>query len=308
MPPSTVPAKCANPKCPTAPDANPTLLRCARCRVAQFCSGDCQKASWAEHKKNCTRPNYIIEFHLAPGKITDPPVKRTLSCPADATFAELSLNLQDAFGWNFHHSYDFAVLDPSFDLAANAFQMVQNRMAMIRDGTNMNPASARREYVMRVTHKEYRIDSMHEGMRRHPRTLEKPGAKFKLWQMFDNEEWKDLKKVYTYDFGDNWEHYMTVVGREPATWVDEFHCLAGEGHWVAEDVGGIKGWNKLKEAYAAANPTQEQRDKIKWYENDCPNSDPKGLRGDRVNFFDLGYIDRLLSGEEPVNFGTPRRG
>lgn len=36
---------------------------------------------------------------------------------------------------------------------------------------------------------------MHEGARRHPRTLEKPASKFKLWQMFDNEEWKGMSPL-----------------------------------------------------------------------------------------------------------------
>lgn len=186
--------KCANPQCPTAPDANPTLLRCARCQVVRFCSVDCQKACWPDHKKECRRPNYIIEFHLAPEHIKDPSVKRTLSCPADSTFEELHMALQDAFGWASTHSYDFAVVDPSFDLSKfDIVQIMQNRMAMSQPGgTNMNPESAQREYVMRVKPRGYHIDSMHEGQRRHPRTLEKPASKFKLWQMFDNEEWKGM--------------------------------------------------------------------------------------------------------------------
>lgn len=70
---------------------------------------------------------------------------------------------------------------------------MQNRMAMSQPGgTYTNPDSAQRQYVMRVKPKGYRIDSMHEGQRRHPRTLEKPASKFKLWRMFDNEEWKGM--------------------------------------------------------------------------------------------------------------------
>lgn len=103
--------------------------------------------------------------------------------------------------------------------------------------------------------------------------------------------------MYVYDFGDNWEHYMKVVGREPALEVDDFRCLSGEGHYVAEDVAGNRGWNRLKEAYAAANPTEEQREKMEWFETECSNNDPKGLRGDRINFVDIDAINKALAGE-----------
>lgn len=67
------------------------------------------------------------------------------------------------------------------------FQFMQNRMAMSQPGApNMNPESTQREYVMRVKPK---------GQRRHPRTLEKPASQFKVWQMFDNEEWKGMSPL-----------------------------------------------------------------------------------------------------------------
>ncbi|KAK0750720.1 MM3350-like domain-containing protein [Schizothecium vesticola] len=231
---------------------------------------------WPNHKKECRRPNYIIEFHLSPEDIKDPPVKRTLSCQADPAFEDLHSALQDAFGWASTHSYDFAVLDPSYDATAiDMFQMMENRRAMSQpSGTNMNPASAQRENVMRVKPKGHHIDSMHEGQRRHPRTLQKWADKFKMWQMFDNEEWKGFKTVYVYDFGDNWEHYVTVVGREPPLEVENFRCLSGEGYNVVEDVGSIRGWKRLKEAYAAANPTKGQRENMEWFETECSNKRP----------------------------------
>lgn len=49
-----------------------------------------------------------------PGRITDPAVVRTLSCPADAPFYALRLALQTAFGWSTTHSFDFAVTDPAY--------------------------------------------------------------------------------------------------------------------------------------------------------------------------------------------------
>lgn len=283
----------------TPPDANPNLLRCGRCQVARFCLVDCQKACWPDHKKECRRPNYIIEFHLAPEHIKDPSVKRTLSCPAESTFEELHMALQDAFGWAFTHSYDFAVLDLSYDASAiDIFQTMQNRMAMSQPGgTNMNPDSAQRQYVMRVKPKGStltRCTRARVGTRARWRSRRASSSCGRCLTMksgrvcppsrapsraMTDERCLDLKKVYVYDFGDNWEHYMKVVGREPPLEEEYFRCLSGEGHYVAEDVGSNRGWNRLKDAYAAANPTKEQRENMEWFETECSNKDPKGCGG-----------------------------
>jgi len=98
--------------------------------------------------------------------------------------------------------------------------------------------------------------------------------------------------VYTYDFGDNWEHFFTVKGRAPASF--SFECLGGSGHYVAEDVGSWREWEALKQAYRAAQPTKEQREKREWFEAQATNSDPRGLAGDRVNFFDKDQTNRDL--------------
>lgn len=39
-------------KCSAVPEAGSTFKVCARCRKASYCSRDCQKADWKEHKKN----------------------------------------------------------------------------------------------------------------------------------------------------------------------------------------------------------------------------------------------------------------
>lgn len=98
--------------------------------------------------------------------------------------------------------------------------------------------------------------------------------------------------VYTYDMGDNWEHNMTMVGRAPPT--DDFVCLSGTGHYVAEDAGSGRGWEEVKAAYRATSPTEEQREKRKWFETQASNCDARGLAGDRVNFFDREKINRDL--------------
>ncbi|KAL2015283.1 hypothetical protein VTK56DRAFT_5908 [Thermocarpiscus australiensis] len=116
---------------------------------------------------------------------------------------------------------------------------IQQRIAAHNFGRSL-PESTPREYMLRLTDSApWKIDEMHEVMRKHPRTVEKKAGDYKLWQMFDNAQYQNCKEVYTYDFGDNWAHYMTVTGRAEPTRV--FKCLSGSGQPVAEDAGGFQG-------------------------------------------------------------------
>ncbi|KAK4165552.1 hypothetical protein QBC43DRAFT_208158 [Cladorrhinum sp. PSN259] len=310
--------KCANPSCTTSKPTgtNTNLLRCARCQSCHYCSRTCQSTHWPSHKSKCIRPNYIIKFHLFPSEITDPPVIRTLSCPSNATFYMLHMALQTAFGWSSYHSFDFTVGDPSYaradSIAAEVRRLLSRQKSSPLDITKqMNPADSSREYLLRVTDPvrafgqapqgsaaTYGIDQMHEGQRRHPRTVEKDSQDTKLWQVLDGDKYRGEGKtmIYTYGFGDNWEHVMTIEGRGTKPTRD-FVCLSGEGHGVAEDVGSAAGWEALKKAYRAAKPTEEQKEKMAWYESEASNGDVKGLAGERVNFFDLEKVNKMLVSE-----------
>ncbi|WP_113782060.1 plasmid pRiA4b ORF-3 family protein [Geodermatophilus sp. TF02-6] len=53
---------------------------------------------------------------------------------------------------------------------------------------------------------------------------------------------------YLYDFGDSWEHRVTVVGSEPAGNVALPRCVAGAGAAPHEDSGGVWGWADMVQA------------------------------------------------------------
>lgn len=53
---------------------------------------------------------------------------------------------------------------------------------------------------------------------------------------------------YCYDFGDNWEHYITVEGMLEDYKHNYPVCIAGEGNTPPEDVGGESGYDEFIEA------------------------------------------------------------
>jgi len=88
------------------------------------------------------------------------------------------------------------------------------------------------------------------------------------------------KAIYTYDFGDGWEHQIVVEKRsapEPGRAYPT--CLAGERHGPPEDCGGIPGFYNLLEAIG--DPKHEQHEELPdWV---CDNFDPEAFSVDEIN-------------------------
>jgi hypothetical protein len=88
------------------------------------------------------------------------------------------------------------------------------------------------------------------------------------------------KAVYTYDFGDTWEHRIVVEKRlapEPGRAYPA--CLAGERHGPPEDCGGIPGFYNLLEAIS--DPKHEQHEELlEWVGDDF---NPETFSVDEIN-------------------------
>ncbi|KAK4208180.1 plasmid pRiA4b ORF-3-like protein-domain-containing protein, partial [Rhypophila decipiens] len=220
---------------------------------------DGQRESWPSNKAVCIPENYVLRVQLLPGEIVDPPVERTLSCPARATFYQLHQALQVAFGWASTHLFEFSTKGNSHQLSIGDPNHDADGFGPIDRGTER-----------------------------------KSSVRYKLCKYFEDEKFKDQILMYEYDFGDGWEHYITVVNRAPAT--DRFVCVSGTGHGVAEDVGASPGWEDLKDIYRIPTDqlTPDERERRRWFEEMASNGDPSGLGGDRVNFFDLDRCNQDL--------------
>ena len=88
-----------------------------------------------------------------------------------------------------------------------------------------------------------------------------------------------IKAVYTYDFGDSWDHRIAVEKRLPPEPGRAYPvCLAGERHGPPEDCGGIPGFYNLLEAIS--DPEHEEHgERLEW----LGPFDPEAFSVDEVN-------------------------
>jgi hypothetical protein len=88
------------------------------------------------------------------------------------------------------------------------------------------------------------------------------------------------KAIYTYDFGDSWDHEIKVekvLASEPGRAYPV--CVAGERSGPPEDCGGVPGFYNLLEAIA--DPEHEQHEELlEWVSEDF---DPEAFSVDEVN-------------------------
>jgi len=178
--------------------------------------------------KEVKRNNYII--HVAIQGVENPRVTRTLCVPPYISFNQLHTAIQIAFGWAFHHAYHF---------------QVNNIPAIWLDAKKPPPPRSNGPLtLLTIGNPEFLtwIEDMDDGgMIADERTT-------KLSDVFENEKYHNKYIEYTYDFGDSWEHSVLLFGRaDEAVSSDFIYCIGGEGAPVAEDVGGVPGWEHLKD-------------------------------------------------------------
>jgi hypothetical protein len=99
----------------------------------------------------------------------------------------------------------------------------------------------------------------------------------RLWNVLGRA---GIKAVYTYDFGDSWDHRIVVEKRLPPEPGRAYPaCLAGERHAPPEDCGGIPGFYNLLEAIR--NPKHEEHEELlNWVGG---GFDPDAFSVDEVN-------------------------
>lgn len=120
----------------------------------------------------------------------NPTITRILSVPASLNFVQLHVVLQIAFGWESEHAYRFTINNtPDLEAPPRGNRTPvweQDLMKMTDRGIGLNFSTC----------------------------AERNAADVKLFDVFDKPEWRDkaVRAVYTYDFGDNWDHEIVFLG------------------------------------------------------------------------------------------------
>ena len=164
--------------------------------------------------------SYVI--HVEIQDVIEPKVTRTLSVPPSTTFHNLHLAIQTAFGWQNQHSHHFEVI---------------NVPAIWLDSKKEPPRVPGPRVLLTIRGPGYYEDDDDDDT---PFVDEKTT---KLSDVFEQEKYHNKYLEYLYDFGDNWEHSVMLVGRaeEPLS-ANYIFCIAGEGGPVAENCVGVDGW------------------------------------------------------------------
>jgi len=104
--------------------------------------------------------------------------------------------------------------------------------------------------------------------------------------------------LYTYDFGDDWDHTITLEEAWPMLKADSMvRCIDGARRGPAEDVGGIDGWEHLLGIAAGTVPAD--------YPEQEAIVDEMGLRGfvDEVDLAEINRgLERLAGSEAALNW------
>jgi len=183
-----------------------------------------------------------------------PLIWRRLLVPENLTFFELHCAIQDAMGWMDGHLHDFRITDTKSGKS-------------IKDGTT----------VIALPNSEF--SSIFETKNEREELI---------------NQWFGIKMkqcIYTYDFGDNWDHTVKlekiVLFDDTATYPQ---CLAGAQACPPEDCGGLGGYDRVQ-AIMKNKKHPEHKEMLEWLcLDDVLDFDPHHFDPKEVEFSDPNEV------------------
>lgn len=202
-----------------------------------------------EYNKNEVEGTSTFQFKIQLKNVNKPNVWRRITVPAYFSFSHFHLIIQAAFGWGEQHLYSFS---PTLHRSFPIIEEMDNEDQLFEP----QPGS--------------RLDA----------------SETKLLEIFKEE---GQKFVYVYDFGDNWEHQITLEKTLPASTLLP-DCIEGKGACPPEDCGGPWGYENLKMVMAdKSNPEYDELAEWLFLEEDetwDPNEfDLEATKNDVQHFF-----------------------
>ena len=166
---------------------------------------------------------------------------RRVITPTDITFNQLHKIIQIAFDWKNYHLYQFNIFDESGNCVLNIISESEE------DYESMDECQILLDLQVNLSdyiNQKYRI-------------------------------------VYCYDFGDNWEHEITIQDINTEYNKNYPICLMGEGNAPPEDVGGVSGYKEFLKIMV--DPNQAEYENMRNW-----------AQGQRYKDFDLVSVNRQL--------------
>ena len=208
----------------------------------------------ARKAKHALTATRILRFRITLRDIT-PSIWRVLELHADATFWDLHCAIQNSFGWTHSHLHEFE---------------------MVR-------AARKGRVVIGIPDDEFRAMP---GM---PKTLAGWVEPVRDWLTDPGHI-----ALYTYDFGDRWEHEVLLEAIAPAKPRTKLpRCVSGENKGPPDDVGGPPGYENFVEAMA--NLRHEEHARYRTWIGGSWN--PRGFDASKVKFSSAKkWLADLLAG------------
>ena len=155
--------------------------------------------------------NKVLQFKITL-KDSDPAIWRRIQIPDEYTFYQLHTAIQEAMGWKNHHLYEFKLQLINAD---------KNNKDTLRIGFLFNDGAFENELPL--------LDD----------------KKNKVSDYIESHQ----KMLYTYDFGENWEHVIEFEGSFSRAADTQYPlCIDGQQACPPENVGGYHGYLNFIEA------------------------------------------------------------
>lgn len=166
---------------------------------------------------------------------------RRIIIPINTTFEELHEILQVAFDWKDCHLYEFNIIDDAGKYVLNVISEFEEASEEYQECKILLDSQVD---ISEYTNQQYRI-------------------------------------VYCYDYGNNWEHEITIQGVNANYDKNYPTCVMGAGNTPPEDVGGITGYKEFLKTMA--NPNHAEYENMK-----------RWAQGQRYKDFDAASVNRRL--------------
>lgn len=148
------------------------------------------------------------------------PIWREIVVPVDITFDELHVILQYTMGWYNCHLYEFKIGD--IEVTTDEEALNEIRYFKTIEGMKKLAELRKSRFFVDRTKTLKEVDEFIE-------------------EYFDNNKIVD----YTYDFGDNWEHEIDILGKLESYPHEYPQVLKFDGNCPPEDCGGTGGYEEF---------------------------------------------------------------